>query len=181
MILPFFCLLTVFLSGSLAYGDNQNSTSPKIQKKIAEPFQKQPTLPKDASTTDEMKILDEVEKETAPSEELPETTEEKILEKTKKEIEDAPKKKTFEDLTPAEQAFANNLGPTHKKVFCFTFSANERSLAMNMVGKTDSKGNLVTPTHAVDIVAAESDIPIPFIEIEDLNESLLPQSQNESP
>lgn len=169
MIFPYFCLITVFLSGSLAYADDQSSVSPEIQKKL------------DAIEQAEERIHQQLTP-TAPKE-LPATLEEQLLEKVEKGAPVTARTNPCDSLPPEEQAFANNLGPAHKKVFCSKFSSNARKIAMRMVGKHDSKGNIITPMLAVDIVATEHDIVVPFIEIESLmeeRESTSPQSQKES-
>ena len=234
MIALFFCLITLFLSSSLVYGDEQSSLSPEIQKKIDATKQAEerihqkstPASPKEQSPPKELppptteQILKEIEKKsskqpsTTPKELPPETAEqilEEIEKKSSKQPSTTPKgeSKTTEDLiieelkkkeskhsgaapqenpcdslSQEEQAFANTLGPSHKKVFCKKFSLNLRKMAMNMTGKVDAKGGIISPSRAVDIVATEHDIDIPFTETENWKKEAqptTPQMQKENP
>ena len=181
-----FSFITVFLSSSLIYGNGQDSVSPEIQKKLDTVQQAEERIKQ--QTPYHSPQQQTPASKGASTKEIPSNVEEQILEKVDKEPPKQPIITTpanpCDALSEEEQGFANSLGPAHKKAFCSKFSPNLRKMAMNMVGKRDSKGVIITPTRAVVLLAAEHDIVIPFNEIDslkDLSPSTPDQPQKESP
>ncbi len=148
------CILSLLICTSLVNADENKPTPEAIQKKLDEVkqaelnIQKEPTLPEEEPQSNTKSAEEEAILKIRPTETNP---------------------KPCVGLSVEELSFAHSLDPVRRKAFCTQFSAEQRMIAMNMVGKSDSEGNLLTPESAFDVVAEQHDIHIPNVPGEDLN------------
>jgi len=61
-------------------------------------------------------------------------------------------------LSADEQAFAKQLSSANQNMFCSKFSSAQRTTAMQMTGKADASGNMMTADQSVQKVAMDNNM-----------------------